>query len=109
MRREAERVARQPHTAPLKRNSGLGSGPICGISSRLLPIVIVILSGCATTTAQIPIATSCVKDAPAKPQTATESEILAMSDYAATLTVFTERLLLKAYADKAEAVISACR
>ena len=43
------------------------------------------------------------------PQTATEGEIIAMSEYAATLTVWTERLMLKAYAAKAEAVIQACR
>lgn len=68
------------------------------------------LTGCATPpTAAIPIPVSCVKEAPAKPATVSEAEILAMNDYAATLTTYTERLLLKAYADKAEAVISACR
>ena len=43
------------------------------------------------------------------PQTASEAEILAMSDYAATLTVYTERLLLKAWGAKAEALLQACR
>ncbi len=52
---------------------------------------------------------SCVKEAPEKPQTATEAEILAMSDWAATLTVWTERLDLKAYAAKADALLQACR
>ena len=69
-----------------------------------------ILAGCATQpTATVPVAVSCVKEAPAMPQTATEAEILAMSEYAATLTVWTERLLLKAYSLKAEAVISGCK
>ena len=67
------------------------------------------LTGCATLDAKVAIPVSCIKDAPAVPQTASEAEILAMSEYAATLTTWTERLELKAYAAKAEAVISACR
>ena len=67
------------------------------------------MSGCVTTAPTIPIAVSCVKEAPAMPLTATEAEILAMSDYAATLHTYTERLLLKAYALKASAVIDGCR
>ena len=71
---------------------------------------IVMLAGCATLDAKVAIPTSCLKsDPPAMPQTASEAEILAMSDYAATLQTYTERLLLKAYAAKAEAVINACR
>jgi hypothetical protein len=50
-----------------------------------------------------------VKDAPEKPTTVAEAEILRMDDYAATLTAWTERLALKSYAEKAEAVIAACR
>ena len=42
------------------------------------------------------------------PQTLTEAEILAMSDYAATLQTYTERLLLKAYSAKADALLRAC-
>ena len=65
--------------------------------------------GCATLDAKVAIPVSCIKDAPAVPVTATEAELLAMSEYASTLTIWTERLELKAYALKAEAVISACR
>ena len=72
-------------------------------------ILCLFLSGCATTAPTIPIAVSCVKEAPAMPLTATEAEILAMSDYAATLHTYTERLLLKSYALKASAVIDGCR
>ena len=68
-----------------------------------------ILSGCVTTGGNVPIPVSCVKEAPVVPQTAQEAEIAAMSDYAATLTVWTERLLLKAYAEKASATIEACK
>ena len=68
-----------------------------------------ILAGCETTGAKIPVAVSCVKEAPAKPETQPEAAILAMPDYAATLTVWTERLLLKAYSEKAEAVINGCQ
>ena len=71
---------------------------------------IIALAGCATApTAKVPVAVSCVKVAPEKPETQPEAAILAMQDYAATLTVWTERLLLKAYAEKAEAVISGCK
>ena len=43
------------------------------------------------------------------PQTATEAELLAMSEYASTLTIWTERLELKAFALKAEALLTGCR
>ena len=72
-------------------------------------LLCLILSGCATLDAKVAIPVSCVKDAPAKPQTAPEVEIAAMSDYAATLTIWTERLLLKAYAEKASATLEACK
>lgn len=68
-----------------------------------------ILAGCATDTAKVPVGISCVKEAPEKPATQPEAAILAMPDYAATLTTWTERLLLKSYAEKAEAVIAGCR
>lgn len=76
---------------------------------RLL-LLTLLLAGCATgPKADIPIATSCVKQAPEKPATKSEPELLAMTEYAATITVWSERLLLKGYAEKAEAVISACK
>ena len=73
-----------------------------------------LLAGCATTATvptetKIPVAVSCVKNAPQKPATTDEKALMAMDDYAATLTTWTERLLLKSYAEKAEAVIIACR
>lgn len=78
-------------------------------------LLILLLAGCATDPAipkvtQIPVPVSCIKgEPPAKPATTDEKALLAMDDYAATLTTWTERLLLKAYAEKAEAVILACR
>ena len=69
-----------------------------------------IISGCATApTASIPIAVSCVKEAPAVPVVATEAEILRMTEYDATITVWAERLLLKAYALKADAILIGCQ
>ena len=74
-----------------------------------------ILSGCAAGPAvpavvKVPVPVRCLPaDVPAKPETRPEAEILAMDEYAATLTTWTERLLLKAYAAKAEAVIAGCR
>ena len=66
-----------------------------------------ILTGCATTPSAVSV--SCVREAPEKPQTTDEADILKMDDYSATLTVWTERLLLKAYSEKAEAIITVCR
>ena len=66
--------------------------------------------GCATLDASVPIPVSCLKsEPPPMPQTVSEAELLAMSDYAATLTAYTERLTLKAYAAKADALLQACR
>lgn len=78
---------------------------------KIIPLIAVIalLTACATPTGNIPIPVSCVKDAPAKPATTDEAALKAMDDYAATITVWTERLTLKAYSEKAEAVITACR
>ena len=72
--------------------------------------ILAVVSGCATLDARVAVPVSCLKsDPPAMPQTASEAEILAMSDYAATLTVYTERLTLKAYSAKADALLQACR
>ena len=73
-----------------------------------------ILSGCAPSptvpdTVLVPVAVSCAKDAPDAPLTMDEAAIRAMDDYAATLHIWTERLLLKSYAARAEAIIAACR
>ena len=81
-----------------------------GGNTKALICCAAILAGCATApTAKIPVAVSCVKEAPTKPQTADEAALKAMDDFAATLTTWTERLRLKAYAEKADAVIQACR
>ena len=76
----------------------------------LLLAAIVALSGCATLDAKVAIPVSCIKsEPPAMPQTVSEAEILAMDDFSATLTVYTERLLLKAWGVKAESLLQACR
>lgn len=81
---------------------------------RAILCCVALLTGCATgptvpTVVKIPVPVACIKEAPTKPATTDEAAILAMDDYAATITVWTERLLLKGYAEKAEAAISACR
>ena len=71
--------------------------------------------GCATdpaipTVVQVPVAVSCIRGEPlAKPETRAEEEILSMPEYSATLTVWMERLLLKAWAEKAEALLQGCK
>ena len=78
-------------------------------------VVALLLAGCATVptvpaVVKVPVAVRCLPaDVPAKPETRPEAELLAMDDYAATLTAWTERLLLKAYSEKAEAIIAGCR
>jgi hypothetical protein len=70
------------------------------------------LSGCASLPAflKIPVPVPCLKgDPPAKPVTMDEAAILKLDEYAATITVYYERLALKGYAEKAESVISACK
>ena len=74
---------------------------------RLILCCAAILAGCATTPQAVSV--SCVKEAPEKPATTEEAALLRMDDYAATITTWTERLTLKAYAEKADAVIQACR
>ena len=74
-----------------------------------------LLAGCATgpqvpAVVKVPVPISCIQgEPPAKPETLSEAEILVMDEYAATLTVWTERLMLKSYALRAEAVILGCR
>lgn len=72
-------------------------------------LLCLLLSGCVTTGTNIPVGVSCVKEAPEKPQTTAEADLLKMDDYSATMQTWLERLLLKSYAEKAEAVINACR
>ena len=94
-----------PHPLQGARKAGFA-----GIIGRtIICISYALISGCATQEAKIAIPVSCLREAPpAMPQTLTEAEILAMSDYAATLQTYTERLLLKAYSAKADALLRAC-
>ena len=57
----------------------------------------------------VPVIRSCVTNPPTKPATRSEADILALDDYQATLIVYMERLLLKGYAEKADATQQACR
>ena len=81
---------------------------------RLILCCAAILAGCQSspsipTVTKVPVPVSCLKEAPpAKPETADEKALLAMTDYAATLTTWTERLTLKAYAEKADALLQSC-
>ena len=95
----------------MRLRRGFGFFGAWALTPLLVPTAVaVILAGCATDqTAKIPVPISCVKEAPVRPDTKDEKAILAMDDYAATLTVWTERLSLKSYAEKADAVIQACR
>ena len=81
---------------------------------RTILLCTALIAGCASqpqvpTVTKVPVPVPCIKEAPEKPATTDEKALLAMDDYAATLTTWTERLLLKAYSEKADAVIQACR
>ena len=72
------------------------------------------VSGCTSnpaipTVVRVPVPVSCIKEAPVLPETRAEAEILALDEFAATITVWAERLALKAYSARAAAVIDACR
>lgn len=80
----------------------------------ILFVVLQVLAGCSTAPklperVLVPVPVACVKEAPAVPTTMDDAVILQMDDYAATMQVWIERLLLRSYTAKAEAVISACR
>jgi hypothetical protein len=73
---------------------------------------VALLSGCTATlpeVVRVPVPVPCVKETPERPETRPEAEILAMPDYEATLTVWVERLALKAYSERAAALLEACR
>ena len=58
----------------------------------------------------VPTPVSCLSAPPPEvPALTAESALLAMDEYAATLTVWAERLELRAWAAKAEALLLACR
>jgi uncharacterized lipoprotein YajG len=77
-------------------------------------VAILMLAGCSTAPklperVLVPVAVSCVKDAPAVPTLRSEAEILAMDEYQSTIVVWVERLILRAYSEKADALLQACR
>ena len=68
------------------------------------------LTGCATLEARVAIPVSCLaSDPPAMPQTTDEAALLRLDEYQATLLIWTERLELKAFSLKADALLQACR
>lgn len=73
------------------------------------------LTGCATgptvpSVVRVPVPVSCLKAPPPDlPQTHSEAEIFKMTEYEATVIVWIERLQLRAYSEKAEALLLACR
>lgn len=73
------------------------------------------LTGCATgptvpSVVRVPVPTPCLSaPPPERPQTHSEAEILAMTEYEATIITWVERLQLLAYGEKAEALLLACR
>lgn len=76
-------------------------------------ILILLLSGCSATLTEVvkvPVPVSCLSSPPPdKPVTLSETEILAMDEYRATITVYAERLALKSYAERSSALLEACR
>ena len=93
--------------APLIRKAKIVS--LCGIA-------MLAIAGCSSAPrlperVEIPVPVACVKaeDVPVVPTLTDEASILAMDEYASTLVVWAERLELRAYAAKAEALLAACR
>ena len=76
---------------------------------------ILMLAGCTTAPklperVLVPTPVSCLSAPPPEvPALTDESALLAMDEYASTLTVWAERLELRAWAAKAEALLLGCR
>ncbi len=82
------------------------------LSSAVLSLT---LSACVSTqtlpsVVKVPVPVPCLQaDAmPAKPDTLSEVEILALDDYRATLTTWAQMLKLRAYAERASALLTGC-
>lgn len=83
-------------------------------SSHVILLMCAALAGCASAPkvperVLVPVPVACIKEAPDVPTTMDDAVILQMDDYAATMQVWIERLLLRSYALKAEALIAACK
>lgn len=82
-------------------------------------IVLMLLAGCAAPptvvsipepiSVKVPVPVSCVSEVPARPATATDSELAAMSDYGLVLALRREVLTLRAYLAELEAVLLGCK
>lgn len=84
------------------------------VKHTILALTCCAAAGCASgnlpEVVKVPVPVSCLTSAPPeKPATLSEGEILALDDYTATLTVYAERLTLKGYAEKASALLQACK
>ena len=73
------------------------------------------IMGCSATlpeVVRVPVPVPCVKEAPDKPETMTKEALIALAredQYGATLQVVLDWLALKSYAERADALLQACR
>lgn len=88
--------------------------PVCSVAVAVSWAAIIALSGCTSAPklperVLVPVPTPCLSaPPPAVPPLRSEAELLALDDYAATLETWRERLELRSYAAKAEALLSGC-
>ena len=77
---------------------------------RALLLCCVLLTGCESLKALLPVAVSCVpREAPMMPPVLPDSDLRRLPDDTLVLTIAAERLDLLRYGKLAEAVISGCR
>jgi hypothetical protein len=76
----------------------------------LAVIAMLVLSGCATKvqTIEVPVAVSCVKERPARPEFRTDAEIVALDDYRAVYALRAERTKAAKYIGELEDVVTVC-
>lgn len=88
-----------------KRRSGAA---VCFFVAVVL--VVVLLAGCATPpqVQEVPVAVSCVKTRPVRPQLRTDAEILAFNDYGAVLALRADRDKATIYIRELEDVVEVC-
>lgn len=84
-------------------------------SVRIIPLGLLILSGCATPippppdVIRIPVPTPCITAMPLKPVIHTDPQLAVLDDFKFSLAIFQDRRLLLDYTAELEATLSACK
>lgn len=80
----------------------------------LLLILAAALGGCGatiptTTTVEVPVPVSCIKESPPRPPFVSDAELAKMNDYQLPLALFRDREQRQGYEQKLEALMELCK